>query len=254
MRAVEIEDRVTVPTPEGVDLDLVVAGLGSRFMSSLVDTTLQLVVLVPCLLGAVAVGGNGGPAVAAAALLLVAVAMPAAFDAFGAGRTPGRRLTGLRLVMADGSTVALVPAAVRNVVRLVDFLPALYSVGALAVLATPRHQRLGDLAAGTLVVRAATARPGRGLVVPGSNRPDPVGTPELAPSTAGWDVTGVTGADESVVRAFLARRHGLDPAARTRVAGDLARRLEPVVVGPDRAGGDEAFLEHVLAVREARTR
>lgn len=256
MPAVEIEDRVTVATPEGVDLELVVAGLGSRFMSSLVDTALQVVVIIALLIPARVAGGAAGSALAAVAVMVVAVGLPTAFDAFAAGRTPGRRLTGLTLVMADGATVPLVSAAVRNIVRIIDFLPAAYSVGVLSVLATPRNQRLGDLAANTLVVRAAPGGRSAPVVVPGAVRPDaPAARPGAgAPAMAGWDLTGVRPADEAVVRSFLARRAGLDPTSRARVAGDLARRLEPAVVGPDRAAGDEAYLEQVLAAREARGR
>ncbi|CAN5646620.1 hypothetical protein BH24ACT4_BH24ACT4_13370 [soil metagenome] len=172
-----------------------VTGLGSRFLSSLVDTTLQAAVIAPFLLAAASLGGSAGPALAAVVVLVVGVVVPAAFDAFGGGRTPGRRLTGLQLFMEDGATVSLVPAAVRNIVRIVGFLPSLYSVGAIAVLVTPRHQRLGDLAAGTLVVRSIGARSSAGLVVPGAVRPllrtTSCSTPRLGcawrpSSPAGW--------------------------------------------------------------------
>ena len=153
--------------------------------------------------------------------------------------------------MEDGAAVTLVPAAVRNIVRIVDFLPVLYSVGVVSVLATPRNQRLGDLAAGTLVLRVGSPAAASG--VPGAARPAPA--PSLAPAGgAGWDLTAVSRDDERVVRSFLSRRDELAPEPRARVAAELARRLEPVVVGPDRTGGDEAFLEQVLAAREARAR
>ena len=249
----EIDDRITVATPEGVDVDLVVAGLGSRFTSSLVDTTLQVAAIVPFLLAGGLIGGLAGPAVALLAILLVAIGVPTAFDAFAAGRTPGRRLSGLQLVTEEGATVPFVPAATRNIIRIVDFLPFFYCVGVLAILATPRNQRLGDLAAGTLVVRVAKGRRSQAVVVPGAARRAPA-EGRVPASSAGWDLTGLTASDEAVVRSFLARRGELEPVARTRVAAELARRLEPVVVGPDREAGDEAFLEQVVAGREARGR
>ena len=228
-------------------------GWGSRFTSSLVDTTLQVAAIVPFLLAGGLIGGLAGPAVALLAILLVAIGVPTAFDAFAAGRTPGRRLSGLQLVTEEGATVPFVPAATRNIVRIVDFLPFFYCVGVLAILATPRSQRLGDLAAGTLVVRAAKGRRSQAVAVPGATRRAPA-EGQVPASSAGWDLTGLTAADETVVRSFLARRGELEPVARTRVAAELARRLEPVVVGPDRAAGDEAFLEQVVAGREARGR
>lgn len=251
MAPVEIDDRVRVSTPEGVDVDLVVAGLGSRFMSSLVDTTIQALVIIP-LLFAASWAGTAGPAVASLGTFLAVFALPTAFDAFAGGRTPGRRLAGLRLVMADGSTVGLVPAAVRNIVRPLDFLPSAYSVGVISVLATDRNQRLGDLAAGTIVVRQVAARR-TAAAVPGAVRPA-ASSAAQPDGASGWDLTGVTAGDVAVVRSFLARRGQLDPGSRQRVATDLARRLEPVVVGPDRSQGDEAFLEKLLAAKEARSR
>lgn len=249
----ELDDRITVSTPEGVDLDLVVAGVGSRFMSSLVDSAVQAVVILPLLIlgGATSVG----PGLASVGGFVVIFGYPTVCDAFLDGRTLGRRATGLRLVTVDGGPVGFVAAAVRNIVRLVDFLPAFYSVGAIVALATTRHQRLGDLAAGTVVVRAAGPR--ADPVVPGAARAAAVvaddGPVVALPEGAGaWDLTRVSAEDLSVVRSFLVRRPTLDPAARARVAAALARRLRPAVVGPDPTLPDEALLEAVLAAKTAR--
>jgi uncharacterized RDD family membrane protein YckC len=253
---VEIDDRITVSTPEGVDLELVVAGLGSRFMSSLVDSALQALLIIPLLI----LGGAGGSAgVAAASLLgfLVVFGYPTVCDALLDGRTVGRRLAGLRLVTTDGDRVGFVAAAVRNILRIVDFMPGMYAVGALAALATARSQRLGDLAAGTLVVRGAPVR--TGPVVPGAGRaqthvreevPDQGG--RLPEGSGAWDLTRLTNDDVKVLRSFLARRPELDPAARARVAGELARRIRPAVVGPAPDLPDEILLEQVLAVKTGR--
>lgn len=199
------------------------------------------------------VAGDAAPAVVAVGTLLVLVALPTAFDAFGGGRTPGRRLTGLRLVMADGGSVGLLPAVVRNVLRLVDLLPGAYSVGVVAVLVSPRNQRLGDMAAGTVVVREAPAAR-RAAVVPGVDRLPAAPPAELPPEAAGWDLTRLRPADVEVLRSFATRAPQLDGAARARVAAQLAERVEPLVVGPTRADGDEAFLAAVLAAKEQRSR
>jgi hypothetical protein len=198
---------------------------------------------------AAAVAGVGG--------LLVIFGYPIVCDALLDGRTVGRRVTGLRLVTEDGARVGVVAAAVRNIVRLVDFLPGAYSIGALAVIVSPRNQRVGDMAAGTLVVRAAPVA--RGSVVPGAGRAvaahDEGGLDDQLPLPEGaraWDLTRLTTEDVRVVRSFLARRHGLDPAARARVASELARRLRPAVVGPDPNLPDEPLLEQLLAAKSAR--
>lgn len=239
-------------TPEGVELDLVVAGLGSRFMASLVDSALQAVLIIP-LLALASVSATAGAAVASVGGLLVVFGYPTVCDALADGRTVGRRLTGLRLVTEDGGRVGFLAAAVRNIVRLVDFLPAAYSVGALAVIVSARNQRVGDMAAGTLVVRAAPVRRRAAAVVPGAGRAAAPAEEVAMPEGAGvWDLTRLTAEDVRVVRSFLARRPDLDPAARARVAGELARRLRPVVVGPDPGTPDEALLEQVLAAKAAR--
>ncbi|HMJ77505.1 MAG TPA: RDD family protein [Iamia sp.] len=248
----EIEDRITVSTPEGVDLDLVVAGLGSRFMSSLVDSAVQAVLIFPLLL--LADVTTAGVAIASLGGFLVIFGYPIVCDALLDGRTVGRRVTGLRLVTEDGGRVGVLAAAVRNIVRIVDFLPGVYSIGALAVIVSTRNQRVGDMAAGTLVVRAAPVR--RGLAVPGAGRVAPEGpAAPVAPLPEGagaWDLTRMTADDIRVVRSFLARRPELDPAARARVGSELARRLRPAVVGPDPSLPDEALLEQLLAAKSAR--
>jgi uncharacterized RDD family membrane protein YckC len=253
---VEIEDRITVSTPEGVDLDLVVAGLGSRFMSSLVDSALQAVLIFPLLL--LADLTTAGVAIASLGGFLVIFGYPIVCDALLDGRTVGRRVTGLRLVTEDGGRVGVLAAAVRNIVRIVDLLPGAYSIGAIAVIVSTRNQRVGDMAAGTLVVRAAPVR--RGLAVPGAGRVAPDGSvPSAAPGAllpdgaGAWDLTRMTADDVRVVRSFLARRPELDPVARARVGSELARRLRPAVVGPDPSLPDEALLEQLVAAKSARS-
>ena len=106
----------------------------------------------------------------------------------------------------------------------------------ISIFVTRRNQRLGDLAAGTLVVRERTAAP----------PPDP----DLrAERSYGWDTSGVTGEDLAIVRSFLARRHGLNPGARAALADELAGRLRTKVAGaPDQSA--EAFLEALVATRD----
>src|SRR5919198_3920072 len=185
VHGVEIDDRITIATPEGVDLELTLAGVGSRFVSALVDFMLQLALLVGVSGVGAAVGafGNGyGSVVVLLAGFLVFAAYDVLFEVFASGRTPGKRLNGLRVVRVDGSPVTFFTSAIRNVLRLVDILPGLYLVGIVTILVTRQNQRLGDVAAGTLVVRERTEHPSlRGL-----RAPEPV------PSTNAWDATAVT--------------------------------------------------------------
>ena len=241
----EIDDRITIATPEGVDLELTLAGVGSRFVSALVDFTLQIVLLVGVSGVGAAVGAFGsgyGSVVVLLTSFLVFAAYDVLFEVFASGRTPGKRLNGLRVVRVDGSPVTFFTSAVRNVLRLVDILPGLYLVGIVTILVTRQNQRLGDVAAGTLVVRERTGQP--------SLRQLP--TPQPVPSTNAWDVTAVSADELAAVRSFLARRDELTREARYRLAVDLAGALRSKVVGAPENLGSEAFLEKLAVAKPPR--
>ena len=141
-------------TPEHVEIRLVPAGLGRRFLALVVD-------------------GGSALALAGALMLPLRVVLPAAFrdaafvtasfvvgwgwhvafEAFRQGRTPGKQLLGLRVVDGRGLPLTLEQAFVRNVVRALDFAPVFYGIGGLVCQVDPLRRRLGDLAADTLVIR-----------------------------------------------------------------------------------------------------
>lgn len=234
-----------IPTPEGVDVDLVVAGLGSRFIGFLVDAAIQglLILALSLVLGAL---GDLGAATAAIGFFTVSLLYPVLFETFDHGRSPGKRVAGLRVVTMDGARVTLLTAAVRNVLRVIDALPGPFTVGIIAILATPLHQRVGDLAAGTIVVRderrtaapPAAVWPSAGIALP--------------PEAATWDVSAVSAEELAAARSFLERRSQLTPEARTQVGQELASRLWPKVIGPPTGEGPERFLEDVVAAKLGR--
>jgi hypothetical protein len=152
-------------------------------------------------------------------------------------------MNGIRVVNTDGSPVGFLTSAVRNVMRIIDILPTAYLVGIVSILVSSRNQRLGDHAAGTLVVRDRFAVTGPGV---------DTATPSPPRELAAWDVSGVSTEELIAVRRFLERRHDLTPEARTSLGGDLASALRPKVAGvPDTVQG-EAFLEHLAAAKQAR--
>ena len=237
----EYEDRLTISTPEGVELQLTLAGIGSRMIAASVDLTLQVISYLILLL--FLQDSNIGAAVLAVAAFLLVFGYDVSFEVLAGGRTPGKRFTGLRVVRSGGRPVDLVTSAIRNFLRAIDFLPALYGIGMLSVLATSRNQRLGDLAAGTLVVRERL----------GSASSEPFEAPEGAViQTALWDVSAVSPDDVATVRAFLERRGELDAAARAALAGDLAGRLRGRVAGAPADLQPESFLELLAAAKAAR--
>jgi uncharacterized RDD family membrane protein YckC len=241
---VELDDRVTVAGAEGIDLDLVLAGVGSRGAAFLVDLALQSATLF-VVTAAAAVVTDLGTAVIAIAAFVIFLGYPILAEAFAGGRTVGKALLGISVVSVDGTPVTFLAAVIRNVVRLVDSLPGVYAVGIIAVLATSRNQRVGDLAAGTLVVHRPRAVAASG--VDGSR--SPVASPA---EMAGWDVSAVTADEVAALRSFLGRRSTLEPRSRADLAQTLSFQILPKVAGVPLEGGPEVFLERVVAAKTVR--
>jgi uncharacterized RDD family membrane protein YckC len=242
----EYEERTRIATPEGVELELVLAGLASRFMAELLDG-LILGVLIAALVAAAALAGGGAGVlilvIALGGILLLAIAYHVAFEVLAGGRTPGKRWCGLRVVLEGGEPVGLRASAIRNLLRLIEGPPLLYAPAIVSVLATRRNQRLGDLAAGTLVIR----EPRRG------GRAARPATAATAAGVAGWDVSAITAEDLAAIRSFLARRDDFTPASRRGLARELAGRLAPKVAGPRPGTSAEALLEGIAAAKSARS-
>lgn len=248
--AVQYEDLVTVPTPEGLELELSLAGVGSRFAAGLVDVlveglTILALVLAFQFLPAVGLGERTSTAVFVAVGSLAAFAVifgyHVLFETLASGRSPGKRIMGLRVTRAGGAPVRFRDSAVRNLVRLVDLLPPFYGFAAASILLSPMNQRLGDLAAGTIVLREGRQRIRPG--VPGAVEEDDLST---------WDVSAITTDELAAVRRFLDRRGALRPAARTELAAELAERLRPRVGGVGGTPTAEQFLERLAAAKAAR--
>ena len=240
----EYEDRLTLATPEGVDLDFALAGLGSRGIALMFDWVLKGLVIaaLAIILVGVAPGGSLGVALFLVLSFVTVFAYDVAFEVLSSGRTPGKRWTGLRVIETDGGRVGLRASTVRNVLRILDGPVTLYILGSLTVLFTSRNQRLGDLAAGTLVIRERHA----------ADKLAPAATPDvpLAHYPAA-DLSAVTGEDLATVRSFLARREGLEPAARSQLAHQLFTGLRPKVHGGPEHVPPEPFLEWLAAAKAA---
>ena len=236
-----LEDRLTIATPEGVPLELTLAGIGSRAIAGAIDLTIQFVVGLALTVLAIGVLPDDalGVALLTVALFVLIFGYDVSFEVLGGGRTPGKRAAGLRVVRDGGRPITLIPSAIRNVLRIVDIMPVpFYGVAMLVVFFSARNQRLGDMAAGTLVVRERKAR---AALQPLPAAPDP-----------GWDVSAVTTEEAATVRRFLERRASLDASARARLGADLERRLRPKVAGAPPGLSPEHFLEGLAAAKAAR--
>jgi uncharacterized RDD family membrane protein YckC len=246
---VDYEDRISIPTPEGVEMEMVLAGLGSRLVAALLDLMIMACVLFALWVVGLAAGAptDSGGVVAAVLIVLSFLVLSGyhvAFETLASGRTPGKRAAGLRVVRQGGEPPGFLAAAVRQLLRLVDWLPAFYAIGVISILFSGRNQRLGDLAAGTLVVRERRPAP--------SAYAGPPPSWAAADRFAAWDVSAITSFELVTVRRFLERRFELQPYARAHLARDLAERLRPKVVGAPEGTHPEEFLEGLAVAKASR--
>jgi uncharacterized RDD family membrane protein YckC len=236
---VELDDRITIATPEGIELQLQLAGLGSRFIAGVTDLIIQIVLLV--LLALLTGALSGGEALNATVFVIGAFVIlflyPILFEVLARGQTPGKRLAHLRVVRDSGAPDDLPASAIRNLVRIIDGPLVLYLPTVVSILATAQNQRPGDLAAGTLVIREASPTPSS--AIPAGDRELPVN----------WDVSAITPQELAAIRQFLDRRTSLDRTSRSALAARLANGLGAKVAGAQLRGDPEAFLQTLAELK-----
>ena len=151
-----LDTRQAHATPEGVDLTLVPAGAVVRASAFAIDLLIRgaLLAVLAIVIGLL---GKLGMGLFLLLLFLVEWFYPVAFELLNHGATPGKKALGLCVVETDGRPVSFAASVIRNLLRTADFLPFFFGFGILFMLFHPRFQRLGDLAAGTLVIWAPTA-------------------------------------------------------------------------------------------------
>jgi uncharacterized RDD family membrane protein YckC len=217
------DDRVFVHSATGVDLTLSIAGPGSRSYAFVIDWHIRLLLSGAWLLLATFVLKLSLSARSQDALLSLLPAASLYFlyhpilEVALRGRTPGKRMAGLMLVNRSGGTPGTAALLIRNVFRLIDSLPAFYVVGLISCFFTANRVRIGDMAAGTLLV-VDDAAAGKSL-----SRLETLAAGSRLPLDA-----------LELVDQVLERWPYLEPRNRSQIAGSLLARLEP--------GGDAAQL------------
>ena len=244
MTRTDFRQHLEVETPEHVVLDYEIAGLGSRTIAAIMDMTILLVWGFALLVVTIAVSASAYESTwffAIYGILWFASSWGyfVFFEGLRAGQTPGKRRVGIRVVRDTGHPVSIGAAAIRNLLRLADFLPPPYLLGAILVGIHPRGKRLGDLVAGTVVV---WDRPS-GQEALGQSEPqvavEASGPPEL---------------DEEEFRLldeYLARATALEVSARARLAQRLTRRFADRFPGSGQ-GEPTAWLARIHRIESAR--
>src|SRR5438445_5055119 len=216
----------SVLTPERVSLQYDIAGIGSRGAAAIVDTVIQSVVLIVIFVALTAglaassaflsLGSGPGAGTLFLALFVLALFVVAdgyfmLFEILWNGQTPGKRMVGLRVIRENGYPLRPIDAVIRNLVRMVDWLPGAYGIGVLTMLLNKRSKRLGDFASGTIVVREGSRGAASEFLVK-VEASEARRVPLLA-------------TDATLVRDFLVRRAAMNPRSRAEVARRLAVAL-----------------------------
>ncbi len=244
-----VDRTVQVRTPESIAFNYELAGLGSRFLALIVDQAIQILTLVAifgglALAASTAAEHRSPPPVAdklaqslaialvVAVLFIVLFGYFIAFEALWNGQTPGKKLLGLRVVRDGGYPIDFGASLIRNLIRVGEQLVGYYILAAVSALISPENKRLGDLAAGTIVVRDARLAPPHDLA---EREPEPTYSPTAY----------LSGEERALVKRFLERRDTLSSLRRQELASQLASRVRDRVPAELARLDDEALLERL---------
>ena len=241
-------------TPENVELTFELAGPGSRFCALLIDYLLMWVIVF--VIGVLAgIAGlfdaldhrhaesedgwsNWMFAALIAAVALILFGYGFFFEFLMGGQTPGKRGLKLRVLRDDGTPASAIDLAIRNLIRIVDFLPAFYALGGFVALLSTQQKRLGDMAAGTIVVKEGIEDY---RAMADKKKPAQTAEPLAIANVA------LNPEELRLIRGFLQRREELLPEARLHLAEQLGRRLHAKYGGVYEGG--EQYLQRLAEGR-----
>ncbi len=219
-------DQIRIDTPEQIALELPLAGIGSRFLALVIDTTIQIVLyLITALIFifTMSVGSSVflflprllGPALAVFIVFAIYWGYFAIFESVWCGQTPGKRYAGIRVIKESGRPINVFEAIGRNLMRAVDGLPGVYGVGLVCMMCNRQSRRLGDFVAGTIVVHEKPTE----LV-----RPSWSSSAGMTGPVPGLE--NVTADELILIETYLHRRWELDNFVRTNTARQIADRIK----------------------------
>lgn len=228
-------EQLTIRTPENVRLQYGIAGLGSRFFALCVDTLIQNILLVAFTtpyhqfkLESLAkiperIDGLSGLYLSLIAIFLFLISFGyfIFFELFWNGQTPGKKIFGLKVRRLQGHPLDFFGALLRNILRVVDMLPFLYLAGLITAFFHPSGRRIGDIVAGTIVIRESR----RKLPTPLRLSPEP-DEDERRRQLGGVLPLHIEGKMQAI-REFLRRRGKFPPSARERLARTLLNNIFP---------------------------
>jgi uncharacterized RDD family membrane protein YckC len=297
-----MDEQLTISTPEQVAFHYDLAGIGTRFVAALIDYLIIItaLLLLTCAMsflriGTIGAGGDAGTYLVLALTVLIFFVVFwgyfVLFETLWSGQTPGKRMGRLRVIRRDGQPVRAGEVMIRNLVRIVDFLPGFYGIGLVVMFIDKEARRLGDMAAGTIVVRegdptrlqdvrvqaasSAASRPaatqpaygsaGYAAYSPYASAPYAAGYAQEAPPAPVYDplpgvsLRDVSPADYQLIRELLARwsrgelnHDRANNLARTLAEGVASRMGHDFREWQTRGWEPIAFLQSVLIAKDAR--
>jgi len=275
---IETEETLIIETPERVQLEFALSSIGNRFLAVAIDHTIQYLSIFFIAWFFLSIAGYSGSdvvdgperlfsdapkwviAVLIVVLFLIFAGYFIVFEWLWSGQTPGKRLLKLRVIREDGRPVTLWEAVARNLLRIGDAVPGfiipVYSVGLIAIFLSNRDQRLGDVFAGTVVIREREGEAPTFAETFSSRIADSAFARVQPPVRISADAAGLNEREMEVIESFLRRRWDLTERQRLwmawRIALPLMYKLKPSY---DLEGFTyEGFLEELLHKFHARRR
>ena len=281
-----MDEHITISTPEQVAFQYEVAGIGSRFVASLLDHLILGLALMLIWCGGLALGmssfavdGTGAGFYLLLSLIVLVIFLLfwgyfVVFETLWNGQTPGKRAGRLRVIRRSGEPVGAGEVMVRNLVRLIDLMPGFYGIGLISMFADKESRRLGDFAAGTIVIREGEEIGLQNVRVREPSQPLPsvlaytygtsdqqavVSAPAMPDPLPGVSLRDITREDQRLIRELLARVHRREIALdrgqelATRMAYAMASRLGHDFREWQQRGWEPlVFLESLLGAKDAR--
>src|SRR5258705_2633596 len=251
-RDLDLREHHGVEAPEHVEVQFELAGVGSRMAAGLLDILFLVLALLVVVIGGGAIGdtlasGSVARSWLSAVMILLSFCFVwgyfTLFEALNGGRTPGKQLLGIRVVMDTGRAITPSAAVLRNLVRFIDCYFPMPFVPALATMFLhPSNKRPGDMAAGTIVVRDRPTDWVLGAATESEATPDPIetGPPELSED------------EFRLLDRFLGRLSELNRDVQNRMTGELVRRFETRI--PPRSADPQAYLVTLFAYEQRKRR
>lgn len=252
------EDHLDIKTPEYVAIQFQIAGLGSRAAAFIIDQALLMIIniLTIVILFFVMDGMETSPFFLTESTFPIAVVVIGLFvlnwgyffffEFFSGGRTLGKKVVGIRVIQENGHSITLLSSFIRNLVRLIDSLPTAYFLGIIMIFFHPKHKRLGDLVAGTIVVHERKAKKKKKLT-PIEKEINLRGLTENDLELDDWTLKSFTAKDWKLVSTYASRFHQLPVEERNQLTKQIADLLLPKT-GIDVVGKTETELENTLLI------